>query len=459
MSKWRDKIKQIESELRGLLPIAADNQKKLDKKFRLEFNYNSNHIEGNTLTYGETELLLIFDQTTGDHSFREFEEMKAHDAAIKLVEELASDLQRPLTESFIRNLNKTILVKPFWKKSETPDGQDSMKLIKVGEYKELPNFVRLKNGEIFEYASVSDTPILMGELIDWYRKEEEKSELHPIELAAILHHKFVHIHPFDDGNGRISRLLVNYVLLKHELPPIVIKSADKKNYLSALNKADVGDLSAFVEYIAQQAIWSLELSIKAAKGESIEERDDLDKEIEVWKKGVMNSSNSPISYNDSIGLKLFNDSLKNLLDQFENKAKKFDDLFESKESTISVNGRAVNSINDIPAGIKICIDQKKHMESDKASDNNFDHTSIIKKIEYQLLLIDYKFNGSHSFSLDVNVVIRFDPFEYIIREGIYGGPLLIKKSYNDVLREDEIAMIFDKLIKILFREIQSNIKK
>lgn len=180
-------------------------------------------------------------------------------------------------------MNEIILVRPFWKDAITPDGQKTRRLIKVGDYKEFPNSVRLSNGELFEYASVTDTPILMGELIQWYRAEEQKNELHPVELAAMLHYKLVRIHPFDDGNGRISRLLMNYVLLKNNLPPVIIKSADKRNYISSLNSADTGDINSFIKYIAQQLVWSLELSIKAAKGESIEEADDFEKEISIWK--------------------------------------------------------------------------------------------------------------------------------------------------------------------------------
>jgi Fic family protein len=69
-------INLLVDELNTLLPMKAEDQRRLDKKFRLEFSYNSNHLEGNTLTYGETELLIIFDETTGGHTFREYEEMK-----------------------------------------------------------------------------------------------------------------------------------------------------------------------------------------------------------------------------------------------------------------------------------------------------------------------------------------------------------------------------------------------
>ena len=274
------KIDRLVAELKTLPKISEENQRKLDSKFRLEFNYNSNHLEGNTLTYGETKLLLMFDKTEGVHDLREFEEMKAHDVAYKLVQAWAKGgSEAPLTESDIKELNQVILVRSFWKGAETLDGQSTRRQIRVGAYKEFPNSVRLQNGEMFYYASPMDTPIRMWELMEWFREEERKGELHPLALAALLHYKFVLIHPFDDGNGRISRLLMNYVLLKHGFPPVVIKTADKKGYLNALNQADSGNLDAFVGYIGEHLVWSLGVVLKATRGESVEDSADGDKEI------------------------------------------------------------------------------------------------------------------------------------------------------------------------------------
>ncbi len=143
---------------------------------------------------------------------------------------------------------------------------------------------------MFDYATPQDTPAKMAELMQFYHAETEKNELHAVELAAFIHYKFVCIHPFDDGNGRISRLLMNYILLKNGFPPVVIKSADKKNYLNALNQADTSNLQAFFDYIAKQLVWSLELVLKATKGENIEETNDIYKEIEMFKKQQLPSN-------------------------------------------------------------------------------------------------------------------------------------------------------------------------
>jgi len=328
-----DEVDKLISELASLKPITPENQKKLDEKFRLEFNYNSNHLEGNTLTYSETELLLIFDETKGSHSLREYEEMKAHDVAFKLIEEWAIDNEQPLTEQKIKNLNEIILVRPFWKEAITPDGQPTRREIKVGNYKEYPNSVRLLTGKLFEYASPGETPILMGELIDWYRTEE--NALHPVTLAAMFHYKFVSIHPFDDGNGRIARLLMNYILMRKGLPPVVIKSADKKNYLRVLHLADVGDYEPLIKYIAEQLVWSLEISIRAAKGEDIEEVGDVQKEIALLNKRL--SSKNRQTKHPAILYKTFIWFSKNVCLGINKSLAEFDSLFGEKREFHFVN--------------------------------------------------------------------------------------------------------------------------
>lgn len=277
-----DTVDALKLELDKKIPLEPEDEKRLRKKLRLEFNYNSNHLEGNTLTYGQTQLLLFFDKSSGDVPVSDIEEMKAHDVAFSLIQQMAKEKERPLTETFIKELNKTILVNPFWKEAISPDGTPTKKRIEIGKYKSSPNSVLLKSGKIHEYASPEETPALMGDLLKWYNSNKEK--YHPVQLAAEFHYRFVCIHPFDDGNGRVARLIMNYILFKNNFPPVVIKSEDKESYLTALQKADTGDIISLIEYIEKQAIWSLELSLKAANGEDIDELGDIEKEIEILKR-------------------------------------------------------------------------------------------------------------------------------------------------------------------------------
>ncbi len=302
-----NRIEQLYSEWISLQPLKPEDKKRLDEKFRLEFNYNSNHIEGNTLTYGQTKLLLIFGDTTGNAKLQDYEEMRAHDVGFNIITQDAKDIERPLSEAFIRELNKTILVRPFWKDAVTDAGQPTRMEVKIGEYKSRPNHVQTATGEIFYYATPEETPIMMKELVEWYNDESDKKELSPIELAALLHYRYIRIHPFEDGNGRIARLLVNYVLIRNNYPPIIIQSKDKDNYLRILHQCDVAvGLTAsdgasatidssrpFVKYMNEQLEHSLTISVKAAKGESIEEEDDFAKQLTLLQRRLKYSNTKP----------------------------------------------------------------------------------------------------------------------------------------------------------------------
>lgn len=444
-----NKIDALAAKLKALQPVSVEYQKKLDLKFRLEFNFNSNHIEGNTLTYGETELLLIFDGTKGNHTSREYDEMKAHDVAYHLIQDWANESDRPLTEGDIKNLNKTLLVRPFWKEAITPDGQNTRRKIKVGDYKQYPNSVRLQNGEIFEYASPAETPIFMGELIDWYRTEIEKQELHPVALAALLHYKFVRIHPFDDGNGRISRLLMNYVLLKNDFPPIIVKSADKRNYLMALNNADTGDLNAFVQYIAQQLIWSLELSIKAAKGESIEEPDDLDKEIALLKKELSKTNVLDEKATTESISKAIEDNIIPLFILIEEKCADLKDFFfdfdrvtEYKLNDNKPHIFTVGSKDSIWAEI---VQTWLH-------DSIMGQNKKIKKMNFSYHLKGFKKNISAN-SFQINVDVNFNDFNYTFETNVNRDDHL-KFAYNKKIEKEELMYIVKPLIKNLLENIR-----
>ncbi|MDY7395521.1 Fic family protein [Aureibaculum sp. 2210JD6-5] len=326
-------INKLKLELDKLIPFSKENQNRLQKKIRLEFNYNSNHLEGNTLTYGQTQLLLFFDKSSGDVPVSDIEEMKAHDAALFQIIEMANDDERPLSESFIRELNETILVKSFWKDAISPNSEVTRKKIEIGQYKKSPNSVQLKNGEIHEYASPEETPALMRDLLNWYQEKSKK--LHPVHLAGEFHYRFVCIHPFDDGNGRVARLLMNYILLKHNYPMVIIKSEDKENYLTSLQKADTGDLLSMIEYVEKQSIASLELSIKAGKGENIDELGDIEKQIEILKREKL--TQTKIFKTPKVSYDLIKHIDNDFWNPLNNILEKFSDFFAETTNEVHIN--------------------------------------------------------------------------------------------------------------------------
>ena len=233
-----NKIETLYKEWQSLQPLKEQDQNRLDQKFMLEFNYNSNHIEGNTLTYGQTELLLLFGRVVGEAKMKDLEEMKASNVGLKMVKEMALDKEQSLSEYFIRTLHKTLLREDYTEYRQLPDGTNFSYVVHTGQYKTRPNSVITPTGERFEYASPEETPALMTDLLQWYNQAEAEGTMSPIELASLFHYRYIRIHPFEDGNGRISRLIVNYILYRHGYPMIVVRTKDKKNYLAALSKCD-----------------------------------------------------------------------------------------------------------------------------------------------------------------------------------------------------------------------------
>lgn len=234
-----NKIESLYQEWQSLQPISQEVQNKIDQKFMLEFNYNSNHIEGNTLTYGQTEMLLLFGKVIEEANMKDLEEMKASNVGLKMAKEAALDKNQPLSEYFIRVLHQTLLREDYTVYRQLPDGTNTSYIVHAGQYKTRPNSVITITGERFEYASPEETPALMKDLIEWYNQEEQAGTMTPIELASLFHYRYIRIHPFEDGNGRISRLIVNYILYRHGYPMIVVRTKDKKNYLTALSQSDI----------------------------------------------------------------------------------------------------------------------------------------------------------------------------------------------------------------------------
>ena len=267
-----NKIDNLYKEWLAMRPVKEELRQRLDQKFMLEFNYNSNHIEGNTLTYGQTELLLLFDRVVGEAKMKDLEEMKAHNVCLKMTITEAGEKDRPLTESFIRILHQTMLREDYTVYRQLPGGVNTSYVVHAGCYKTRPNSVITPTGERFEYATPEETPALMADLIQWYNQAEADGKLTPVELTALFHYRYIRIHPFEDGNGRIARLLMNFILLRHGYPMIVIRSKNKKTYLDALGKADknVGPVPSdganatleqaqdFVNYITKQVEQTLE---------------------------------------------------------------------------------------------------------------------------------------------------------------------------------------------------------
>lgn len=228
-----DKVDELNKELNSKRPISKETLKSLKESINLEWTYNSNGIEGNTLTLRETQVVLE-GITVGGKSLKEHLEVINHEQAILFLDDLIKD-KEPITEWNIKNIHQLVL-------KEIDDGN-------AGKYRD--ENVKIKGATHIppDYLIV---PELMEKLIINY---EDWKKYHPIIRAALLHGELVKIHPFVDGNGRTSRLVMNLSLMNSGYLPVIVKKEKRLEYYNALDKAHTtGDYTDFVKLVNELEI-------------------------------------------------------------------------------------------------------------------------------------------------------------------------------------------------------------
>ena len=228
-----NEVDKLKKELDIKRPIPKETLRSLEESINLEWTYNSNGIEGNTLTLRETQVVLE-GITVGGKSIKEHLEVINHEKAILYLNDLVKE-KKPITEWNIKSIHQLVL----------KDIDDE----NAGRYRK--ENVTIK-GATYIPPDYLKVPELMEKLVLSY---ENWNEFHPIIQAALLHGELVKIHPFVDGNGRTSRLLMNLDLMNHGYNPVIIKKEDRLDYYEALDKAHTtGNYTAFVKLITKLEI-------------------------------------------------------------------------------------------------------------------------------------------------------------------------------------------------------------
>jgi Fic family protein len=220
-------------------PFSKRLANSLREKLIVEWTYNSNAIEGNTLTLSETKVVLE-GLTIGGKSMIEHLEIINHREAIFFIEELISN-KEPLSEWNIKNIHALILKEI----DNTNAGKYRSENVVISGAEHIPS----------KHYEIGD---LMQKLIAEYQSEWEG--FHPVVRATLLNGEFVKIHPFIDGNGRTSRLLLNFELMKNGYPPIIIKNAERARYYDVLDLAHTTmNYQPFVKLVSELVIESAKL--------------------------------------------------------------------------------------------------------------------------------------------------------------------------------------------------------
>ena len=235
-------LTQIEIQklkLNSLRPFSSEQLRNLKSYFDIELTYNSNAIEGNTLTYNETKIVLNEGLTIGGKRLNEHLEVINHKEAIDFIEDILD--KKEITQKDIKDIHYLIL--------KSIDNKNA------GRYRDIEVGVRKSDGTIHKFCHPIEVSYEMEKFVDSINSHNENV----VMLSALAHLKFVSIHPFSDGNGRTARLLMNLILLQKGYPTTIIKKEDRVEYIKAIETfQDSEDDSIFCKFIAQKVLESFD---------------------------------------------------------------------------------------------------------------------------------------------------------------------------------------------------------
>lgn len=236
-----NRIDQKKAHLNSLRPLPKELIQNLNEWFNIELAYNSNAIEGNTLSKSETQIVIEKGLTISGKSLKEHLEAINHSFALKFIEEISKEKNISLND--ILHIHNLIL-----------KGIDNTN---AGTYRKIQ--VKISGSDV-ELPSPLKIPELMKQFSKWINKSKE----HPVIKAANAHYELVKIHPFVDGNGRTARLLMNLILLQNEYPLAVIENSQRKEYIDSVQDADKGNINNFYKVICNAIEKSLDTYLKSA---------------------------------------------------------------------------------------------------------------------------------------------------------------------------------------------------
>lgn len=452
-------------ELQNLLDKIDSNRKQIDSsgkfenevlnriqyKFRLDWNYYSNKMEGGTLTRQETRSVMIGNVTVGGKPIKDVMEMKGHDNVVIDILKIGKG-EIKISEKRIKDIHKAIM------HEENPE---QAKLI--GDWKKEPNEVINYKGEKISFANPRDVAQKMHDLLNKTNTlldkyfSGSKDSIHPLLLAADFHLDYVTIHPFYDGNGRTTRILTNLILISCGYPPVIIKETDKIMYYQYL--ADIqaygGDKNLFYEFMANKLFDSQKLVLDAIEGKDIEESDDVKKEIELLKKQLANKdfSKSPKNIYD-----VFLSSQKEVWQKMQETLKNFDEFFSESKTSRFVNHReedfGMRKVNTF-ATLAFTREESNKPEDPKIFGHSI-YDSDIQTIEWRHHKLGLR-GATKRTECEIKLVLEFYQSEYTITLSLNYNSIFTRRSkYNSYLGIDDVESLKTLLGKELVKAIKEN---
>ncbi len=226
---------EYRAKINALRPLSKDALEQVKEYYKIGLTYSSNALEGNTLNLAETKVVLEDGLTIGGKPLKDHYEAVGHAMAFDKVLELSKN--STFTEDDIKLLHKL-----FYEKIDNE---------KAGQYRKTQVII---TGSDVELPKPEELDKCMNDFVS--KLPKLKTNLHPVEYAAMVHIIFVNIHPFVDGNGRVARLLMNLALLQSGYNVVVIPPVVRADYISALQKTNKGDNTEFINFISEMVLES-----------------------------------------------------------------------------------------------------------------------------------------------------------------------------------------------------------
>lgn len=398
------KIDELQSKINSHGKLSNDVLNKINYKFRLEWNYHSNAMEGNSLTKEETRSVMIDNVTVDGKPLKDVMEVRGHDGIITDILKIGKGELR-LSEKRIKDIHRAIMRE-----------DDPQQALKIGEWKTNENHLINYKGEKFDFAAPADVPEKMHELLNWLNAKydeiisKKKGVIHPALLALEFHLRYVTIHPFYDGNGRTSRILMNLILIMLGYPPVIVKVSDKGEYGRYL--ADIqgygGNPDLFYEFMAKLLIKSQELVLTAIEGGDIDEPDDLDKKILLLEKnlsGIDPDNELKEKFSIDLFLKIYDGWITDLLKEIIPTIQKFNKFFTGTQHHISMGFSSTQFVNNIP---ELIIDQFKSSVESRENQFNSEGGELYIRAFFGNLIK----GGVNTFGCNYEITIKFEHFKY-----------------------------------------------
>ena len=450
MQELLDHIDSLKAELDSYRPISNEHMNRIMQKLHLEWNFNSNSMEGNTLTMTETRQLLYYGITTKGKPLKDHIEMRGHDQALKKLEGLIHK-EFKLTESLIKEFHVMIL-------EGSVSLQEKEVEINPGHWKKSWNYLYTPTGKQIYFADPKDVPDLMSELINWtnnqlYQEElnrhsKKKYDLHPLLVASLFHKRFIDIHPFGDGNGRMARILSNLILMQAGFMPAIVPLKTKDNYYNALNASSKEDINPLLEHIGENLIKSMELAIEGAKGNPVEEPDDWEKEVAILKTQVKKLEDEVIERSNEGVYKIYYDSLEYIFTRFADKI--------------------THNFTDLFTDVRVCYYPEPNQgfyNKDEFTETLEAYLEVPSKKRFDGVGIECSFAGfmgagvEHAF-FSAGIEAQFDQFYYIVRPKRQDkNAPSFRKRYSQRLTEEEVNTLINFMGTSLKEELKNLIEK